>query len=578
MKADGGTPGAGAPRAPVASIVLGGYPAKQCPRHAHNDHVPGLSKPPVTEDVQRIFDAGVQFEEEVTGAIEGALGDAALVLPGVGSWDESVSMTMNAMRQGVDVIVNGRLPDIDGRAGAPDVLLRAGDGYLPVDIKNHKTLGSATRSSVEVSSLSAPLGRFLHPGPSNAGAHWRDDCMQLAHYTRMLQGLGHHSGGAGQDGTGWLIGGIIGTSHFGDITGQPYGITWYDLAADRETTYSASAERNRKKRSALERYDHEFAFRATAAQAARAGESLVRPLHTDECDTCVWLEHCRDVAGPRDASFAIKAGRLSHREWLYLYGRGGATVDGLAALDASALAEEFRLHAVGKHAPDERLRRVVRRARMTVEEVDLEPIGDWPTIPSADVEVDFDIEWDVEGRIYQWGIRVRQGQDDTTAVYDPVVSFEPLTDEAEEELANRLADKVAALVAEAEAAGKTMSIYHWHHVERSRTRRFARVDAVLEGRTIDLLAWFDQHFFCRDTSSIKTVAPLFGFAWTVEDPGGLLSMEKIQAVRAGGPGSPAMRQWLLDYNASDVAAQAAIRDGLRRLGRLSGRGSTTSAR
>ena len=49
----------------------------------------------------------------------------------------------------------------------------------------------------------------------------------------------------------------------------------------------------------------------------------------------------------------------------------------------------------------------------------------------------------------------------------------------------------------------------------------------------------------------------------VEDAGGAQSQVKIDLARTHGPETDAAREWLTRYNESDVAAQAAIRDGLR---------------
>ncbi|YAL83338.1 hypothetical protein ACMYYO_00625 [Dermacoccaceae bacterium W4C1] len=51
----------------------------------------------------------------------------------------------------------------------------------------------------------------------------------------------------------------------------------------------------------------------------------------------------------------------------------------------------------------------------------------------------------------------------------------------------------------------------------------------------------------------------------MEDAGGFASMDKIEQARGSGDEAAAARTWCLDYNESDVAAQAAIRDGLRAL-------------
>lgn len=186
------------------------------------------------------------------------------------------------------------------------------------------------------------------------------------------------------------------------------------------------------------------------------------------------------------------------------------------------------------------------------------------TVPGADIEVDFDIEWDDQGRIYQWGLRIRDGQDDTTARYEPVVSFDPLDDGGEARLAAEFAARIQQLRGAATREGKSIQIFHWHHPEISSTRRFADVRQAIDGLTFDLRKWFDATFFARTSSSIKQVAGFFGFRWEVEDPGGLASQGAIDTARGTGPQSEPARQWCLSYNECDVAAQAAIRDGVRR--------------
>jgi len=108
-----------------------------------------------------------------------------------------------------------------------------------------------------------------------------------------------------------------------------------------------------------------------------------------------------------------------------------------------------------------------------------------------------------------------------------------------------------------------VAVYHWSHVEVSNTRKFACVATALNGVTVDLLPWFTGTFHVRGKASIKAVAQMFGFIWAVEDPGGRISQEKIDIARGGGAAGLEAQEWCLRYNESDVAAQAAIRDGLR---------------
>lgn len=543
---------------PSAEIVLGGYPAKKCARAVHNDFSPvSPPKPPLDEATHLLLGEGVAFEEHVNARIARTPG--AVLLSDENGWDANREATLAAMRDGVAVIVNGRLPDVGPRTGAPDVLVRVGDGYVPVDVKNHGTRSEAKTRTAIVSTLDAPAD--LHPvaGLSDSGAHREDDGVQLAHYTRMLQELGCHAGDE------HLIGGIIGNSDFTPEGGDPWLIRWYDLSVPFKATYSASAPAGRAKRSLLDRYDHEFAFRLKVARAARAGDELVRPFRVTECGACAWATHCRDVAGPDDASFAIDAGLPTAQQWRHLRDAHQViTLTDLAAMDPatcsgwSARDTQPGSRALGKLAT------LVRRARMTAEGVEIEPLDTWPEIPSADVEIDFDIEWDLDGRIYMWGLRIREGQDDTTAVFDPVVSYDALDDDGARTLAVEFAAKVEALAASAAKDGKTLRIYHWTSPEVSRTSKYPEVRAALEGRTLDLEAWLRTSFLTRRGTSIKVVAPLFGFFWSVDDAGGLQSQAHIEAARGDDPAAAAAsRAWLHAYNQSDVAAQAAIRDGLR---------------
>ena len=469
-----------------------------------------------------------------------------------------IAQTVAAMNRGVPVIAGGRLPDVNGRSGAPDALVRCFHGYLPVEIKGHKTLTSPrpgkSKSGVAVSTLADPVDWRDIAGFKADADKRRRDGMQLAHYTRMLQELGHHAGAGDPE---LLVGGVVGTTDLGELLGDPLGIVWHRLADPLDATGSM-----------LNRYDDEFGFRLQVAAAARRGDELVRPLRIGECNECPWLEHCAQVAGPDDASFALLTGHLNDREWRHLYATAGdghtLSVAQLAAVDVDGCAADFRAQSIGTRDPRARLASAVRRASMTLSGTDFEPVGGkWPVIPSADVEVDFDIEWDLDNRIYQWGLRIREAQDDSTARYEPIVSFDLLDERTEEALADVFARRLNALKEVARQEGKSLRAFHWHHVEVSLTRKFEAAAAALDGVTCDLYTWFNANFFARQSSSIKNVAPLFGFHWAVDDAGGRLSQLKIAQARGNGPDAEEARDWCLRYNESDVAAQAAIRDGLR---------------
>ncbi|MBS4754237.1 PD-(D/E)XK nuclease family protein [Nocardioides sp. zg-ZUI104] len=536
---------------------LGGYPAKRCPRVTHNKYSPDAPpEPEQNEAVKEKLAKGRELEAVVFSRLDAVPG--CVRVSSELEWTAAIEETMQLIADGADLILDGRLPDAGGRSGAPDVLVRVPGGYLPVDVKNHQTVAASRKQTVLLSTASAPAARFEVAGLSNKGGRWEDDAFQLAHYNRMLEDLGLHPG----DGH-W--GGIIGTSDLAAQTGGEVAITWYDLDELTVQTYSASAADNRAKRNLMERYDHEFGFRRKVAGAALNGGELVRPLGTAECGECPWLSYCKEVAGDDDPSFAITAGQLNTRQWLFLREHGGDTLDGLASLDVDAVADEFVAQSARSQSPRKRLEDVVRRARMTLDGVHFEPVTSWADveIPTADVEIDFDIEWDNDRHIYQWGVYVRHDQDDATGhYYEELLTLDPLDAAGEEALARQFAGLIDGLFAKADAEGKTAKIYHWSHPEKSETRKFSFVADALEGRTCDLRKWYSDNFFALGGAGLKNVAPLFDFEWDVEMAGGANSLAMIEQARKDGPGSAAA-EWVLKYNTSDVKAQAAIRDGLR---------------
>lgn len=552
-------------------ILLGGYAAKQCPVRTQNDFspvVPAVEWVPSAE-VQANLDAGRQFEDEVFAELLRIHPDAAVLIDPRLRHTDAVDATLAAMRGGAPLVLGGWLPDdvAGGRKGRPDILVRFAGGYLPADVKNHKTIDGAKTVSKPVSSLAQPDLWWDATGVTKS-SHYFEDGLQLAHYTRMLQACGFHPGPE------WLFGAILGTSALAVPGMDPEHVfVWFDLAEPSRFTFSRS--RGKVKRSLLERYDHEFGFRVKVAAVASQitgstedPEPLVVPIGQAECTDCPYALWCAEQMAPDDPSVAITRGRLDTREWMTLRGMGITTTEGLGDLDPDD-AEFFDdyypevRHWTRKQAT-KRLREAVRRARMIGEGIYFEPKDEEPIeVPAADVEIDVDIEWDAAGRIYQWGIRTRDGQDDATARYAPVVSFEDLDDAGELALAEAFASRIVQLRSEAERAGRTVAVYHWHHIEVSMTRKFAAVAAALEGVSRDLLAWFDGTFHVQGGSSIKTIAHLFGFDWGVDDAGGRMSQLKVEAARGSGADAADAREWCLRYNESDVAAQAAIRDGLR---------------
>ena len=556
-------------------VLLGGYAAKQCPVRTQIDFHPLITKVARewTAEEQARFDAGQLFEDAVFERIRDVRPDAVLIDPAL-RYTDAVAATLAAMESGAPLILGGWLPDDEagGRTGKPDILIGHDGGYLPADVKNHKTLQKAKRRAGVVSRLRTPADRFELEGWSANTTHRFNDGIQLAHYTRMLQACGHHGGP--------LIGAIVGTSPL-PLEPDELFLLWHSLDEPLYDTFSRSE--GKKKRSLLERYDHEHDFRVKIARTALRitggpddPEPLVVPIGQAECEKCPYDQWCESQMDPDDPSTAITKGRLDAREYLTLRRLGVDTTAALAAVDPDdpEFFDQYfaEVSNQSKAQARKKLATLVRRAKMVDEDIDLvRHDGVALSVPTAEIEIDFDIENDAANRVYMWGVRVRTGTDDTTAEYLPdFIAWEPLDADSERALAQRFVDWLRSRRDAAYEAGKTIAVFHWSNHEISRLTSIlgrAEVADLVHPQTgvfIDLRKVFEANFFSLHGSQLKKVAPVFGFAWRVEDPSGSGSQLYLSTVHNGDPAeAEAARQWLLSYNEDDTAATAAIRDGMR---------------
>ncbi|HVR77662.1 MAG TPA: hypothetical protein VMS99_04645 [Acidimicrobiia bacterium] len=599
-------------RLDVSAVPLqGGYVAKQCPVVIQNQILVPELKTEVSPEIQHRMTQGIQFEADMFERVRVEGPGDWVVIPS-GPRELAQELTVEAMRHGVSVIEQAFLPpdELGRRTGRPDLLVAHAGGYVPVDVKHHRTLDLAD-AVIEVSDPVRPNpadafaleGRVLR---TNSG-----DALQLAHYRRMLEAVG-----------------LASTSTLAGVLGKEGVIVWYDLEKPMWQTPAKSDGKKRKLRTSLERYDFEFGFRLDiAATAIRHRDNtdidlLVEPMSCGECAGCGFHDHCFSslTAGSGDASLLPG---VSYQQWQLLRDRGIVGRDDVAALHypTALLANDdvdlpFLLDAaagvpasapVGTLRPraGKQLEALARAGVSTVGDlIDfVDPltasvggfvaprildaraaVGPHPVyrrpgargtdVPGADVEIDLDME-NVNDGVYLWGTLLTDHADTEEFVegYLPFVSWGRLDDREELAVFMTLWRWLTDQLARADRLGLTLRVYMWHEpAENTQFRRIAKTaeqlaadveDLIASEAWVDLKTVFERSWITGTSIGLKAIAPLAGHHWSVDDPGGGLSM--VRYAEAIGPDPHAAetaRQWLLDYNTGDVVATQRIREWL----------------
>ncbi len=281
---------------PDLATGLGGAEIGRCLTRLHHDRF--TQSPPTLDSADevraRALALGLAFEDQVVVPRDGDY-SGAIRIDGFGS--VAVRHTIEALGAGSPVIVGGRLVSADGkRVGAPDLLLRPGHGYAPIEIKRHrvrldKGIPAATSELTALADDRRSGVRFR--------SRRRRDLLQAEHYRRLLAEAGRASDEP-------LLG-VIGND-------EPLACTWVD-ATEGETPISAD-------------YDDWILIRAHGHHRPRSGDIRRTPLEPawfrGECTTCDWydfcladLEHRDDVTLLRDVDAGIRSDpgewRCDHR-------------------------------------------------------------------------------------------------------------------------------------------------------------------------------------------------------------------------------------------------------------------------
>lgn len=604
------------PRSDVSGVPCqGGYVAKRCPVRAQNDMLVLAEPAPSSPFLQRLFQRGVQFEHEAVRRWVTERPDA-FVIHGAG--DEAERETLAAMNARQPVVIGGQLPadEMGRRVGRPDALVAAvGGGYRAVDIKHHRAIVAESPGTHD---FPAWISHLARPSRENAGldeaaeARKReDDLLQLAHYQRMLEARGLAAG----DGR-WA--GIVGTE---------LEVVWYDLDAVVWRTPAATAAT--KYRSTMERYDFEFDFRLDIIAVAQQHQQdpdvplAVVPAKNSECGSCPWWDYCRPQleAGSGDVSLiprvgwpqrkihhdhgvtdraelasldvgtaSLVAAKIDVARWIELAAGREPHLD-LAALDDTAGRKKERklLSAAGIATAGDIAVLCSRtaaysgsgltvlpthidmaRAALGSDLVYLRRGVETLHIPRADIEVDVDMENTDDG-CYLWGALVsdRSSAGVTDPQYEPFMTWEPMTLDAETANSLRFWQWLIELRRQADSEGRTFAAYCYNAAaENTVLHRLGlnagltdEIDEFLDSDNwIDMLRVWDRQLITGGPSGLKVVAPIAGFHWDVDDPGGGESMLKYDEATSGAAEQEHARRWLLDYNRGDVEATLALRN------------------
>lgn len=560
----------------------GAYIAKRCPVRIQNDILrPGEPRAASEEVLLRLAE-GITFEASVFDELRVAARERwVFVGPNLDS-AAATAATLEAIAGGADLIAGGWLPvdETGRRTGRPDLLIRRDGGYVPVDVKHHLTLELDEEGSARVSSLASPFPDVGEERTGWAVRKHKDDLLQLAHYRRMLEACGHasRSGRAG-------------------IIGKERVVVWHDLDQRMWQTPAKSDGKKRKLRTTMEIYDFEFFFRLDIAAVAQqtldeaAVDLLVEPVWSGECPDCPWLDHCSPtmLAGSGDPSLLPGVG---YREWRLLRDHGITDRAGVARLSywtarlaasGTDLADEAHLDpATVALGPAGFLPNAILSARAATGEAAVYrlPGRNGLDVPRADVELDVDMENTNDG-VYLWGVLAsdRAGTGLVEAGYRPFVTWEAIDEAREQVVFSAFWDWLTDLRSRAETKGVSLNVYCWYSsAENTQMRRIAAVEpnlavAVAEfigsSQWIDLEQVFKESWITGGSRSLKTIAPLAGHSWLVDDPGGGLSM--VRHAEATNPELESSvrdtaRRWLLTYNRGDVEATLRIREWLDREG------------
>ncbi|AUS78758.1 recombinase RecB [Actinoalloteichus sp. AHMU CJ021] len=526
------------------TVLLDAGVVTRCRRRVHLEHDPGMTgvelAPLDSGAEQRIADAATH-RRQVADSLAARLGTGWVEIPRGRSTAYRELETLRAMRAGTPYIWAAQLPTDEhgGRRGGIDLLVRCGEGYVPVLVVRHKVTDPGT--GARTSPLDTPLPDSAHLDPHRKARPQARDQLRLAHAFRLLQA-------AGRQRPGRATGGAIGMD--ADV------VVWHDLDAP---TWPGN-------RTALDEYDHRFADRLAVATAAASGaDPLATPSRIMECRSCPWWPICEDrLRSARDVSLVVRG-----EDAVALREAGITTVDALAALDP----EQEDTHPL----PVTSLSDAVALARAWRRDLSLVRRSADVSVPRADVELDVDMESFGDAGAYLWGCWLSGADIGLEPGYRAFATWEPVPTEDEARSFGEFWTWLRLVRSRARERGLTFRAYCYNELAENRwmlssAERFPGRPGVPTSREVrgfirsdqwvDIFASVRHHFLCAKGKGLKTIAPEAGFGWRDPEASGENSMRWYRDAVGYEGQVPDLdqRDRLLTYNEDDVRATLAVRD------------------
>jgi predicted RecB family nuclease len=457
------------------------------------------------------------------------------------------------------------------RASRPDLMIKFGrnaddrPSWMPIDIKSHKAVTESKSNSILTSLISDVMPSHHR---QDFGRLDYNDLHQLVHYTRHFQALGISSSDPFVGIIGRDFEKCVWAQMNGVVVGQGNSQEFFINIYDRQFEEAREVVRL----SQIENSD----------LSKKSGVIPVNSSGKMGCTVCKYKSTC-----------------LKEME-AFDNGHGHVTL--LARVTPLVVEKNFpQIQSINDLLTQTPFNdaMVTAQIRARVKKSGVPELLDPSTpfvLPEADIEIDIDLENSMEAlreleidepigvdRLYLYGFGIHDrtvSKDWQTAVIDTYSNYSN-TEDGEFEVMSKMWNRLQAEISKAEKAGKSIKIFHYSPHEFSWWKKYANrfvgrpgvptlneLEEFKISYLVDLYPYAQKYAFPTKSYSIKDLAPLAKFEWSVAMAGGANSLFKYK-LAIDSKAEPAEREdaiaWLDSYNRDDVRATFAVRNYIRKL-------------